>query len=257
MDRDTVLAAFDQEMRRDARADGPGARIERVGAVVRQVGGERGWNGVVWSDLDEATADAAIEAQVRHFGSAGLEFEWKLYAHDHPDDLGERLTAAGFTPEPTETLMVAAVQDLPTEVDLPEGVHLRTVTDAADVDLVADVHEQAFGTDASRLRHRLVAQLTHAPDTLRAVLAMAGEVPVCSARMEFHPGTRFASLWGGGTTKEWRGRGIYRALVAHRTRIAATHGYPYLQVDASDESRPILQRLGFTPLTTTTPYIHL
>jgi GNAT superfamily N-acetyltransferase len=74
--------------------------------------------------------------------------------------------------------------------------------------------------------------------------------------MELIPGTRFAGLWGGGTVEAWRGRGIYRALVAHRARIAADRGYRYLQVDASDESRPILERLGFAPLTTTTPYVH-
>jgi len=74
--------------------------------------------------------------------------------------------------------------------------------------------------------------------------------------MELIPGTRFAGLWGGGTVEAWRGRGIYRALVAHRARIAADRGFPYLQVDASDESRPILERLGFARLTTTTPYVH-
>ncbi len=74
--------------------------------------------------------------------------------------------------------------------------------------------------------------------------------------MELVPGTRFAGLWGGGTVETWRGRGIYRALVAHRARIAADHGYRYVQVDASDQSRPILERLGLAPLTTTTPYVY-
>jgi hypothetical protein len=32
-------------------------------------------------------------------------------------------------------------------------------------------------------------------------------------------------------------------------------GYRYLQVDASDDSSPILQRLGFVAVTTTTPYV--
>jgi hypothetical protein len=49
---------------------------------------------------------------------------------------------------------------------------------------------------------------------------------------------------------------VFRALVAHRARLVAERGYTYLQVDASSESRPILRRLGFTELTTTTPYIH-
>ena len=67
MDSGAVLASFDQQMRPDAPPDGPGARVERADDVVRQVAGEAGWNGVLWSDLDADTADAAIAAQVRHF----------------------------------------------------------------------------------------------------------------------------------------------------------------------------------------------
>lgn len=246
-------------MRRNARPDDPTARVQRVGAVVRQVGaGADDWNGVLWSGLDEATADAAIAAQVDYFTSLGREFEWKCYGHDTPADLSARLLAAGFVAEPAETVMVAdvkAVQAVGAHAGLPEGIRLEQVTDAAGVDLAADVHEQAFGTSADRLRHRLASQLRGRPETFGMVVAMAGDVPVCAARMELHPGTDFASLWGGGTVPAWRGRGVYRALVAHRARIAAELGYRYLQVDASDQSRPILERLGFVPLSTTVPHV--
>jgi GNAT superfamily N-acetyltransferase len=253
---ETVLAAYDQQIRLGARSDGLVARVERIGNVVRQVGTERDWNGVLWSDLDADTADAVIAEQVAFFGALGVdEFEWKLYFHDRPADLGQRLRAAGFTPRPEEALMVAEIGELPTKVNLPAGIHLRPVTTAADVDLVADVHERVFGTDGSRLRHRLLAQLTETPDEVMAVLAMAADQPVCAARLELHAETDFASLWGGGTLPAWRGKGIYRALVAYRAAIAAERGYRYLQVDASDESRPILGRLGFVRLSTTTPYL--
>mgnify|MGYP003439031175 CR=1 FL=1 len=46
---------------------------------------------------------------------------------------------------------------------------------------------------------------------------------------------------------------VPRAL---RAALAAARGYRYLQVDASDDSRPILERLGFVALGTTTPFIH-
>ena len=256
MDHNAVLALFDRDMRENARPYGPDAVVERVERVVRHVGPETGWNGVLWSDLTEADADVVIAEQTRFFTGLGREFEWKLYAHDRPDDLGRRLRAAGFTPEPEETLMIAEVGELGLDVEPPEGIELRPVTDGAGVDLVADVHEQAFGTDSSRLRHQLLAQLDGDPDSVVAVVALAGDVPVSSARMELTPGTQFAGMWGGGTIEAWRGRGIYRALVAHRARVAADRGYRYLQVDASDQSRPILQRLGFAPLTTTTPYVY-
>lgn len=62
-------------------------------------------------------------------------------------------------------------------------------------------------------------------------------------------------MWGGSTRPEYRGRGIYRALVARRAQLAVDRGYPILQVDASDDSRPILQRLGLRVIGGTTPYV--
>ncbi|MEV0112992.1 GNAT family N-acetyltransferase [Streptomyces sp. NPDC050844] len=260
MDHEAVLAEYDRQIRREARSDSPGARVERVGAVVRQTGAAHDWNGIHWADVDAATADATIAEQVRYYTALGREFEWKLHSHDRPSDLADRLRAAGFVPEPPETVMVAEAAALPMEPELPEGVRLLPVTDAAGVRLMADAHKVAFGEDEAglgeRLAKRVLTQLTETPDTIVAVVAMAGDEPVSSARMEFCPGTDFAGLWGGGTAPRWRGKGIYRALTAHRTRIAAERGYRYLQVDASDDSRPILRRLGFAPLSVTTPYVY-
>ncbi|UXY25863.1 GNAT family N-acetyltransferase [Streptomyces sp. HUAS TT20] len=256
MDHASVLALYDRDMREGARPDGHGARIERAGNVVRQVADAHGWNGVVWSGVDATNADRAIADQIAYFTGLGRDFEWKLYGHDRPHDLGSRLVAAGFTPEPEETLMVAEVAALNVDTRPPDGIRILPVTDAAGVDLVVNVHEQAFGTDGTRLRHGLLDRLAAAPDTVVAVVALAGDEPVSAARLEPVPGTRFAGLWGGGTVEAWRGRGIYRALVAHRAHAAAALGYRYLQVDAVARSRPILERLGFEPLSTTTPYMY-
>ncbi|MFE4667431.1 GNAT family N-acetyltransferase [Streptomyces sp. NPDC056716] len=257
MDHSGVLALFDRDMREGARPDGPDAAIERVGKVVRQIAPAHGWNGVLWSDLDESTADAAIARQIADFTALGREFEWKIYGHDLPVDLGHRLAAAGFTPDPEETLMVGGVDDLTLDAEPPEGIRIVPVTDEPGVDLVAEVHELAFGTDSARLRQRMLAQLKADPDSVVAVLALAGDQPVSAARLELMPGTRFAGLWGGGTVESFRGRGIYRALVAHRARVAVASGYRYLQVDAGAQSRPVLERLGFQPLTPTTPYVYV
>ncbi|WP_406193328.1 GNAT family N-acetyltransferase [Kitasatospora sp. NBC_01560] len=260
-DHDKLLALLDARMRRGARAATPAALVERTPAVVRQSGPESVWNGILWSDLDAGTADAEIAEQVRHYTGLGQDFEWTLYAHDRPADLADRLTAAGFTPEDSETLVVAGIADLVRRTEgtaAPAGIELREVTDEAGVAQVVAVHEAAFGTDGTRLGRRILAQLAETPETFRVHLAIAHqdgrEIPVCAARTELYSGTGFAGLWGGGTLAEWRGRGVYRALVAHRARIAADLGYEYLRVDASDQSRPILERLGFAVLTTMTPY---
>ena len=251
-----VLAAFDAEVRRSVRPDGSGALIEAGCHVVRWVGaGDRGWSGIAWSGLDEADADGVIAEQVACFAARGEKFEWKLYDYDRPPGLARRLAAAGFVAEGQESLLVAEVSAVPAEVALPPGVRLLPVTGEAGVGLLIDVHERVFGTDHSRLRRSLLAQLRDCPEVTAMVVAMAGDRPVCSARIEFLPGTSFASLWGGGTLPSWRGRGIYRALVAYRAQLAAARGYRYLYVDASPESQPILARLGFSQLARTTPYI--
>jgi GNAT superfamily N-acetyltransferase len=73
--------------------------------------------------------------------------------------------------------------------------------------------------------------------------------------VRFPSGTEFATLWGGATLPAWRGRGIYRALVRQRAQLAAERGRRYLEVDASADSRPILERLGFRAVTQTRPYV--
>ncbi|MBC9727947.1 GNAT family N-acetyltransferase [Streptomyces sp. TRM68367] len=257
MDHAAVLALFDRDLREGAQPDSPDARVERAGGVVRQVAPAHGWNGVLWSGLDGTGVEAAIAEQIRYYTGLGRAFEWKLYGHDLPVDLGQRLGTAGFAPGPEETLMLGEAADLDLDAEPPEGIRVLPVTDQAGVDLVADVHAKAFGADSAWLRHQLLARLAADPDTVVAVVALAGEEPVSAARMELVPGTRFAGLWGGGTVEGWRGRGIYRSLVAHRARAAVERGYRYLQVDASSQSRPVLERLGFAPLTTTTPYTYV
>ena len=258
-DAATVLSEFGAQVRRGLHPDGSGAVGEQVGPVVRwRTAGGEGWSGIVWSDLDVGTADAVIADQIAFFADRAEQFEWKLYSYDQPPDLGQRLLAAGFIAEDAEALMVAdaariAGQD-GADGPLPDGVRLVPVTDEAGIELMIDVHDRVFGPDP-QLRSALMGQLRNSPDLVVLVLAMAGDEPVCSARVSFGTGTEFAGLWGGGTLPEWRGRGIYRALVGYRARLAVPRGYRYLQVDASPQSRPILERLGFACLAMTTPYI--
>ncbi len=251
-----ALALFDHQIRQGLSAEPGPASSALARETVRVIGAEGSWATVVWSDLAESTADAAIAAQIARFAPLGSDFEWKLYSHDHPSDLGQRLIAAGFRPGEEEALLVADTAELPTAFTLPEGVRLLPVTDAEGVRLVVRAHEGAFGTPHTSLGRRLLAQLADGPDAMAAVVAMAGDVPVCGARIELSRGTQFASLWGGGTAPAWRGRGIYKALVAYRTRIAVERGYRYLQVDAMPDSLPILSRLGFVRLGTTVPYLY-
>ena len=258
MNRSEVLAAFNQQVRRSTSPDGTGAVFEAGQRIVRRIAQPGlGGSGVLWSDLNASDADEVIAAQVAFFGARGQEFEWKLYSYDGPRDLPDRLTAAGFVAEEPESLMIAAIDEISdalSSAELPAGVRLVRATDEGGVDLLMRVRDLVFGEDGSDMRAELLTQLADAPETTDMVIAVAGDEPVSAARTDFLPGRQFAGLWGGGTLPQWRGRGIYRALVRIRADRAAERGYSHLTVDASDQSQPILERIGFERLAVTTPY---
>ena len=68
--RGAVLAAFDEQVRRNPVPEHLGGRVEHADGVIRVIGGGA-WNGVVWADLDADDADAAIAAQLECFADAG------------------------------------------------------------------------------------------------------------------------------------------------------------------------------------------
>jgi GNAT superfamily N-acetyltransferase len=253
-----LLSAYDAQLRAHVPDRLPDVvRVEQDGPLVRFVGfGNRGW--VVYRDLgglEGPELDRLIARQVRFFAERGEAFEWKLHAHDRPADLEKRLRAAGLVPEDVETVVIAPVTSVASEASVPEGVVVREVHERGDLERIAELEGAVWGDDDSWLVETLERERAADPDGLTIVVAEAGETVVCAGWVRFPDGTDFATLWGGGTRPGWRGRGIYRALVAYRARLAAARGLRYLEVDASDESRPILERLGFVAVTTTTPFI--
>lgn len=252
VDPAAVRAVFDEQLRRNVPPS-PGARVERDARVTRQVADDGSWTAVLWSDLTAADADDVVAAELAR-ATGGL-FEWKQYAHDRPADLADRLAAAGLVADPPETVMAADLTEFTVPSQPPDGVRLVRVDDEAGLDAMLDVSLAVFGSVHPGTRDAVRRSLAHDPRPVEALVAYAGETPVSAGRVEFHPGTDFASLWGGSTVPAWRGRGVFTALVSWRAARARERGHRYLQVDAMPTSRPILERLGFVPLVTTTPWV--
>jgi ribosomal protein S18 acetylase RimI-like enzyme len=268
VDRDSALAAYDKELRQDTRPPRPGWTIEVLdepGPVLRMSTppGFSWGNGIFWSDLDASNADAAIAAAVDYFRARETEFEWKHHGYDTPADLPDRLRAAGFVPDEEETLVIgeiAEVRDRLAGKPPPDGVTVRRLREdddgrTEDWAAIGRLSEAVWGNDPTDHIRELSAEQQNDPSSISVWLAEAPDgTVVCAAWVRFHEGTEFASMWGGSTLAEWRGRGIYQALVARRADEAADRGYRYLQVDCSPDSRPILERLGMYAMTSTTPY---
>ena len=253
---DALLAAFDEQARAEPPVPAAGVWHESDGELLRVVGQVRGF---ISAPRDAgargAELDRLIARQRDYFAARGEAVEWKTYDYDEPADLPARLRAAGFVPEEPETVLVAPAAAVAAVPVLPGGVVLRQVTADADMRRIAAMESRVWDSDRGWTGDHLIREVAAAPDDYVVLTAEAAGQVVAAGWVEFRPGSQFAGLWGGATLREWRGRGIYRALVARRAQLAAARDVRYLQVDASSDSAPILQRLGFQPIATTTPYV--
>jgi GNAT superfamily N-acetyltransferase len=236
---------FYEQVRRGTTSDGLSIVAASPHFVRWTASGDVGWSEIAWSDLDETTADQVITEQIDHFATIDQDFVWRVYEDDLPTDLTTRLASAGFEHIGTSELMIARVADTATGVELPDGVTLVRANDSSGIRQLIEVHAEVFDVDQTQLGRTLLAQLSVAPLLNELVVAVASGTPVSSARVQFVPDCDFAGLWGGSTLPQWRGKGLFRAMVAYRARVAAERGYNFLYVIASSQSRPILEHLAF------------
>lgn len=206
---------------------------------------------------DPAAYDAVIAAQRDHFAARGQRVEWKTYDYDEPADLGARLEAGGFVPERPEALLLGEAEPLARQaISLPEGVTVRAADSPEDFARMRIMSQTVWGGDYTWVTEMLLPTWQVDPQSMEVVVVEESrDGPVlCAARAEYDKSS-FVGLWGGATLPQWRGRGLYRATLLHRARLAIERGKPYVRVDASPDSEPILRRLGLHRIATTTPYV--
>jgi len=255
---DTLLSAYDDQMRRAETTNLPiGVFAERDGSIVRVVGQYRGFISAKRDvGIGSEELDALIARQRDYFAARGEAVEWKTRGNDLPVDIVKRLQAAGFVAEEQETVLIGIAEVIARhDTPLPPGVTLRQTTSEDDMRRVAAMESKVWGTDLAWMAEHLVRQTQNAPDQIAVVIAEEADEVVSAGWLVYEAGTECAGLRGGSTLAECRRKGIYRAIVSHRAHLACNRGVRYLQVDASENSRPILERLGFLAVTPTTPYV--
>jgi hypothetical protein len=256
--RDELLAAYDAQLRGDAEV--AGAEIwDRAGPLWRAVFRHGGF--VSYESLeglgDVAAVDALIAQTIDYFAALPdiEEFEWKTRGHDWPADLDQRLQSHGLQPDEVETVMVGEATHLAVDVELPDRVAVRRIDHLRDrhtVEEATAMQRTVFG--AGPTAEDVVARIDRMDGLEEFWVAEVDGRVISAGRLTRVAGTEFAGLWGGATVREWRGRGVYRALTAARAQSAITHGVRYLHSDCTPMSRPILERSGLVAVTTTTPY---
>jgi GNAT superfamily N-acetyltransferase len=246
------LALYDQDQRMDVRY--PDIRREETTRVVRHVALSESQDGmVIYSRLDAESADEVIRAEIEYFNGLGQDFEWKVYSHDQPSDLRERLACFGFEVGEGEAIMALGLAEAPSVLWQPVSQDLRRITDAVGLEDVLSVEQQVWQEDQSQLGKFLGDTMRETPDQIIIYTAYVNDQPASAAWTFFPEGSQFASLWGGSTLEKYRGQGLYTALLAIRAQEARSRGVKYLTVDASPMSRPILEKFGFIKITESYP----
>jgi GNAT superfamily N-acetyltransferase len=251
-----ILPLFDREQRQEVMYPGI-LRREVTPYVIRhiQANPKHGTSMVIYSRLTAAKADEVIRSEVAYFESIGRDFEWKVYDHDTPSDLRERLQAFGFEIGEQEAVMVLDLNEAPDVLLQPVTHDVRRITDPTQIEDIASVQQQVWPDKdfSAWLAHELGRNLRETPEHISIYAAYADGQPVSSAWITYHQGSQFAGLWGGATLPDYRQRGIYTALVSARLQEARQRGVRFLTIDASPMSRPIVQKHGFKFLTNTYP----
>lgn len=226
-----------------------GVAGQALAEVTRLHGLAGDWHQVAFSALTPGTADRVIAEQVAHYRELRVGVEWTAYAHDAPEDLLARLERHGFEIGPREAVVVLDCQVRPPWLEAPPAHQVEPVRSWRDLRAYAAAAETIFGADQTPIVRELEARLVEGSSDHVAYIAYVGGEAAAVGRLYTHPDSHFAGLYGGGTLAPYRGRGLYRAVVARRARDAVRAGARYLRVDALPTSQPILERLGFEVLT--------
>lgn len=123
-----LLALHDAQLRGRQPVLRPvGSVVEEDGPVVRIHYGTHA--SIEHRALPVAGLDALIARQRDACDARGEPAEWKIYTHDSPVDLPQRLRAAGFITGRERAVLVAPVQQVIAAEPLPEGAVVAEVSD--------------------------------------------------------------------------------------------------------------------------------
>jgi GNAT superfamily N-acetyltransferase len=248
-----ALIDFANQHRQEAA---PGVEIiatPRYRAVIQPDFPIAGPNSVGWIRCGTSDAAEVIREARAIFASRHLPFMWTLDPDAQPSDFAEHLGKHGVHPDPHGAESQVMVMSIDSIVESPpiQGLEIRDAladletfrkADSAAVEsfeakMPAESPESIAMQDRRRLNFR-------AQGNRHLLLATLDGEPAGSAGMGVFPPAG-AILQGGSVRPKFRGRGIYRALVAARQEIARRAGVDGLTVWGGHMSGPILTGLGF------------
>lgn len=213
-----------------------------------------GPNSVTWIRCRPEEATEVIDEVRALVAPRHIPIMWTLDPETEPADFPDYLAARGVHPDPHGRAVAVMALPIHADIEAPvvEGLELRDALADAEAFTKSDaVNAEAFASRALDSSPAAVAQRERrrhnqlAAGNRRVILATLDGEPAGSAGISLFPPAG-AIINGGAVRSKFRGRGIYRAMVAARLRMAREAGVTGgLAVWGGDMSAPILARLGF------------
>ena len=253
MDDATILRLLDVE--RQTLAD-TGVTLERTPCVVRAIGLESSWNGIVYSRFSPSETETIVNAEIQYFTQLNRDFEWKVYSHDEPPDLLSQLRNRAFRIGEEESLMFRDLREFPPTLMAPppKGVTVIPVRNEQSIADFLSIESAIWSREPSKTREHLLSTLSDPLQRNLGFVAYSDSKPIGFGRVTASPHSQFSGLWGGSVLPDFRGRGVYRALLSARIQhVLQYDSIRYLRVDALPTSRPILEKYGFKVVASTWP----
>lgn len=249
-----LLALYDETMRRQANP--AGCLRELTAHTSRYTTSTGSQRYIMWHSFLAADAGRIVDEELMSVRGNARVLMWKLYAHDAARTaLRDALCARVFSENDHSTLMVTGVSDLlaalPADRATKPAIAVRQLRTVGDLDAYQNIWD-AVWPDAPNARY-VNDYRARIEQNDPGVVFFAGFVdndPVTSGYMFHHPGSPYALLCGGTTKAAWRRQHAYTRMLRVRAQTALERGVRYLAVEASPESKPILERLGFVALST-------
>jgi GNAT superfamily N-acetyltransferase len=210
-------------------------------------------NRVVESVMTREEAPKRISEVIAHYRALGVDFSWRVGPNAAPANLGKLLASHGMVPS---ELVGMAAQVSRLDIHLETGITIERVGPHNVEDYVS-ASAAGWNNDTATTAALLADMqrtLSDPDNTCLFFLARHDSEPAGAGAL-WPVSERSAYFLGSSVAPDFRGRGVYRALVAERIVCLRALGVPLATIWAlADTAAPICQQLGFESLCTAQLY---
>jgi ribosomal protein S18 acetylase RimI-like enzyme len=214
------------------------------------------FNGVLSARLPPADLDGRIARALAPFAARKLPMFWMTGPSTRPNDLGQRLLAAGLS-DPGELVgMAADLATLYEDGSAPSDLIIERVRDMRTLQRWVGAYSAGFGypADVGRSFFVVFAGLgLEARSPLVHYLGLVAGEPVATASAFLGAGV--VGVYSIATLRAWRRQGIGAAMTLAPLRAARSRGYQIGILHAEPAGLSLYRRLGFREYCTLHPYL--